>query len=421
MRQSKVLIITICSNEKNKGGDVYKLESPSIVKILPEHSDGIIQRRLKALELIQSGPTGRDGLPVNELPFNSSLRLGPEFGPRNPAVALYKPALDRYAGRFFTALKGEKEVQEILEESSHHLLIFSSLYGLVLPDELIQCYSCNLEDHPEVASIWTDNGFLTSIVLAYIRRFNIDTVFDLTAQDAYRSLLDWERMDKKANVLHVFGEQLVGPALLFALGELAREHLLFESEEVLKSIEPNEKKFLDKDTLIFTKEPFPPPGFPREEKMKPLENSAVENQIEIQNSETQEMGDVSRTEEGKAGILVLDHSRDIRVTSKDHNTIFEKKIKSLDDLPAELRNIIKVLSRCPDVLEIFLGKRKKSGQGANAFKFRLLGTQKGSGYIEAKVEGSGQVCHTQDVRIRVTKGHEEEVFNVLRNLLDQKI
>jgi len=100
MRQSKVLIITICSNEKNKGGDVYNLESPSIVKILPEHSDGIIQRRLKALELIQSGPTGRDGLPVNELPFNSSLKYGPEFGPRHPAVALYKPALDRYAGRF---------------------------------------------------------------------------------------------------------------------------------------------------------------------------------------------------------------------------------------------------------------------------------------------------------------------------------
>jgi hypothetical protein len=90
-------------------------------------------------------------------------------------------------------------------------------------------------------------------------------------------------------------------------------------------------------------------------------------------------------------------------------------------LPAEPRNIIKELSRCPDVLEIFLGKRRKSGQGANAFKFRLLGTQKGSGYIEAKVEGSGQVCHTQEVRIRVTKGYEEEVLNVLRNLLDQKV
>jgi len=419
MRQSKVLIITICSNEKNKGGDVYNLESPSIVKILPEHSDRIIQRRLKALELIQSGPTGRDGLPVNELPFNSSLKYGPEFGPRHPAVALYKPALDRYAGRFFTALKGKNEVEEILQGSPHHLLIFSSLYGLVLPDELIQCYSCNLEDHPEFASIWTDNSFLTSIVLAYIRRFNIDTVFDLTAQDAYRSLLDWDRIDKKANVFHVFGEQYVGPALLFALGELAREHLLFESEEALKSIEPNEKKFLDKDTLIFTKEPFPPPGFPREEKTKPIENTPVENQIEVRNSEIQKK-DVSGTEEGRADILVLDHSRDIRVTSKGHNTIFEKKIKSLDDLPAELRNIIKVLSRCPDVLEVFLGKRKQSGQGATAFKFRLLGTQKGSGYIEAKVEGSGQVCHTQDVRIRVTKGYEEEVFNVLRNLLDQK-
>ncbi len=419
MRQSKVLIITICSNEKNKGGDVYNLESPSIVKILPEHSDGIIQRRLKALELIQSGVIGRDGIKLNELPFNSSLIYGPEFGGKSSGSTQYMQALDRYDGRFYKSLKsGDKD---IIEESPHHLLIISGLYGLVLPDELIQCYSCNIDDDAEFASIWTDGNFLTSIILAYMNKFKIDTVFDLIAQESYRRFLHWERIEKKAKVLHVFGEQLVGPALLFTLGILAKEKLLVKTDEDLKTIEINKMISVGNDRLIFTQEPFPPEGFPKECENKPIEEESLYAQeLAVQMPSVEKEEDITGTEKRKEEILLLDHSREIRVTSRCHKTIFGKMIDNINDLPQEIREVVREISRCPEVIDIIFERMKKAGPSCDKFRFRLLSTKIDSGRIDATVEGNGKVCHTQYVGVHVTKGYEQRVFKVLKDLLDQK-
>jgi len=419
MRQSKVLIITICSNEKTKGGEFYRRESPSILKIIPEHAGKIIQARTNAFELVQSGVVGRDGIKLNELPFNSRLVCGPEFGGKSSGSTQYMQALDRYDGRFYKALKsGDKN---IIEESPHHLLIISALYGLVLPDELIQCYSCTIDDSPELASIWTDGNFLTSIVLAYMNKFNIDTVFDLTAQESYRRLLQWERMAKKANVLHVFGEQLVGPALLFTLGKLAKEELLFKTEGDIKSIEPNEKKFVGNDRLIFTKEPFPPPGFPKEGENKPNEQSLHTQEGKPRIPAAEELKDNIGGEKEEEEILLLDHIREIRVTSGGHNTIFGKTIDNIKDLPEEIREVIREISRCSEVIEVVLKRMKKAGPSHDKFRLTLSTAKKDSGRIDAKIEGKGKVCHTQYVCIRVTRGFEQKAFNVLKNLLNQKI
>ena len=419
MRQSKVLIITICSNEKNKGGEFYRRESPSILKIIPEHAGKIIQARTNAFELVQSGVVGRDGIKLNELPFNSRLVCGPEFGGKSSGSTQYMQALDRYDGRFYKALKsGDKN---IIEESPHHLLIISALYGLVLPDELIQCYSCTIDDSPELASIWTDGNFLTSIVLAYMNKFNIDTAFDLTAQESYRRLLQWERIAKKANVLHVFGEQLVGPALLFTLGKLAKERLLFKTEKDLKTIELNKMISVGNDRLIFTKELFPPEGFPKERGNEPNKESLYAQESKTQMPAAEKLKDITSIEKKEEEISLLGHSREIRVTSRHHKTIFGKMIHNINDLPEEIREVVREVSRCPEVIDVIFERMKKAGPSYDKFRFRLLSAKIDSGRIEAKVEGDGKVCHTQYVCIRVTKGFEQKAFNVLKNLLNQKI
>ncbi len=411
MKQSKILVITICSNQKIQGGDDFKEEAPSILKILPpDQSKELIKRRKAVLDLIQSGSLGRDGIPLNQMQFNSRLACGPEFGGVKTKGTLYMPASDRYAGSFYTAVKAKKD--KFFSETPHHILILSALYGILLPEELIQVYSCHIEDHPSLPLIWTEDQFLTSMVLAYIRQFEIDTVFDLTSQDAYRKLLNWGRLSSKTNVLHVFGEQYAGPALLSTLGELAREYILDKTEEEIRLLKPGEKIFLERDKVILTKETFPPDGFPREQK----ENHFDKNTLPESENQQELIGDFALKPEA---LFILDHPRDIRVSSKGHNTIFERIVENIDDLPSEIADIITNFSRCPDVLEVFFEERSMAGPSLNKFRFKLLSAQEGTGFVYAKVEGSGPVCHSQDVSIRVTKNREKEAFLVLQKLLDE--
>jgi len=409
MKQSKVLVITICSNQKIQGGDDFKEEAPSILKILPtDQAKELIKRRREALDLIQSGSVGRDGIPLNQMQFNSRLAPGPEFGGIKTKGTLCMPASDRYAGSFYTAVKAKNN--KILEETAHHVLILSALYGIILPEELIQVYSCHIEDHPALRLIWIKDQFLTSIVLAYMRQFGIATAFDLTSQDSYRELINWDRISSKARVLHAFGEQYAGPALLSTLGEFAREHILDEEEAKIKDMQPGDQIYLEREKLILSKEPYPPEGFPREQKE---ERRSKSTEAEAPQEPNQ---DLSITSED---IKILDHTRDIRVSSKGHKTIFERKIDNINDLPHDIKAIIENFSRCPDVLEVFFEKIKRGGASLPSFHLKLLAYQEGSGFIYAKVEGSGSVCHSQDVSIRVTKNREKQVYFILKKLLEE--
>lgn len=401
-------MITICSNQKIQGGGDFIPEAPSILKALPGRAEELVKRRNEALRLIHSGFIGRDGIKLNEMQFNSRLVRGPEFGGEKTKAARYMPAADRYAGRFYTAVKAKNS--KILKETPHHILIISALYGVVLPEEMIQVYSCHIEDHPSLRSIWTKDDFLTSITLSYIRQFKIDTVFDLTSQDTYRELVNWNRISSRANVLHVFGEQYAGPALLATLGELARDHILGKTEQEIKCMQPGQRIFLDRDKVIFTKEAFPPAGYPREQKR--------EEESKLAEAKTPQ--EPSRIVIAPQDVMILDYPRDIKISSKGHNTIFEKVITNINDLPAEIRDVIREFSRCPDVLEVFFEKRAKRGRSFSSFRLKLLAPREGSGFIFAKIEGRGEVCHSQDVSIRVTKNREQQVYHILQNLLAEK-
>ena len=69
--------------------------------------------------------------------------------------------------------------------------------------ERIQLYSCPLDS--EVAETWDRDALLTDVLCEYIDRFNVLRVFDLLAIDAYRQLIDWQRIaDSGTDVLHCF-------------------------------------------------------------------------------------------------------------------------------------------------------------------------------------------------------------------------
>lgn len=408
MRESRILLLALCSNQKVQGGDEFKPEVPSLCNILPDRADEIRARRSSALNLILGGSIDRDSVKLNQMQFNSRLVRGPEFGGTQSKTALYLPSETRYAGSFYTSVK--KNSERILSETHHHVLIVSALYGLVLPDELIQVYSCHIEDHSALAATWTKDEFLTSLLLSYMHRFTIDRVVELISQDVYRELINWSRVSQKAEVLHVFGEQYAGPTLLSSVGELAREHLLGKADKEIYDLKPGDTLFLERDKVVFTKDSFPPDGYPREQRMVQEDRGH-----ESPEHETME----SQVHPSIADGLLLDHPRDIKVTSKGHNTIFEKPIDNVSDLPTEIKSIIQEFSRCPEVLEVFLKKRSKNGHGCQAFRMKLFRPQEGTGFIHAKIEGSGALCHSQDVSIRVTKNRELVTYQVLDELISR--
>ena len=127
---------------------------------------------------------------------------------------------------------------------------------------------------------------------------------------------------------------------------------------------------------------------------------------------------IKNGEKEEEEILLLDHVREIRITSRGHNTIFGKIINNMNDLPSEIKEVVNKISRCPEVIDVFFERMKKEGPSNDKFRFRLLGTKPDSGVLDAIVEGKGKFCHTQYVCIHVTKGYEQRVFNVLKDLLD---
>ncbi|HSH82828.1 MAG TPA: hypothetical protein VLA19_30210, partial [Herpetosiphonaceae bacterium] len=144
--------------------------------------------------------------------------------------------------------------------SPHHVLIVSGLYGLLTPEEPIQCYSCHVTDHPRIVRHWTDSDRLTQIVVSYIAQYGITTVFDLMADGAYRLLLNWEAIQRavSGNVRHCFSEEFAGAELLPSLGLVARRFLGLPEEALLR-IQPGhvEPVSLFDAGVVFEPSPVP--------------------------------------------------------------------------------------------------------------------------------------------------------------------
>ena len=270
-RMSKVLILAICSNHKIKTESpcAYSSERGVSAHLLEPLRSRFFEARRHVRVLITSDRVSRDGKLLREMPFNADLIDGPDLGGLGQA-GLYMPALQRYDGRFYREL-GTTVAQrdDLAAHMRHHLLILSGLYGLLLPGELIQCYSCHLPDHPDIAKYWikkTKTDLLTELLIAYIERNDITRVFDFMAVDCYRNLISWEMVRNEIHgaVFHCYSEQFTGAALLPSLGYLARDFLAAQNEESLCAIKPRQSVNIPNDEITFLPFPMPEPPLARE-------------------------------------------------------------------------------------------------------------------------------------------------------------
>ena len=217
----KILFLCCCSNRKFAGGERAYRPEESMPLAIPEQSHILLESRQKVFQRIHGGASSAQGTPLRDLPYNAHTQLvhGPDLGGK--ITGKYLPAMKRYRGRFYDAL--DPEECGGLDNSSHHWLIVSVLYGLLTPKESIQRYSCHTLDDAELTKIWTKDGLITSLLLSYVRAFDVGLIVNLVADASYHDLFNWERILRHVRVLWAFGAQNAGPGLLPALGFLVRD------------------------------------------------------------------------------------------------------------------------------------------------------------------------------------------------------
>jgi hypothetical protein len=379
--KSGLLFLIICSNRKVRGGDGAYDPSSSMFQALPQHTAALQERRRRALSILKLAEVTREGVPLRDLPYNLDLVEGPDFGgTESPA---YMSALSRYQGRFYSTLTDAD--RQRIKGAGHHVLILSGLYGLLRPLERIQAYSCHVLDHPSIPKVWKDDGFLTELLLDYIRTRDVRRVFDLTGQKGYRDLIQWPRVPEHLDVLHAFGDQNGGPAVLPALAQVAAYLLELSGAELL-NIPSGYRVQTAYENVSLEPLPQPPPGFPVEQ---------------------------------ESGRPILDHPRDIPISGGDHQTMFGRKIQSMRDLPAEVGPIFELVSRNPEVLKVHLGRfGTKGDRAATSFTLSLSHPREGMGVIHAKIHGPGRIGRWQEIEIRITRERETANYVLLKKLLD---
>ena len=251
-----VLFLATCSfNKAADGSPGYDEEAAITSTLSPNLKKRLLERREAVRQLVKNDKRlHTQGLPLSQHEFNSDLTEGPDFGGRRTAI--YLPAICRYKGRFLLA--AGPEGRKKLTESSHQTLFVSGLYGLVRPSEPIQLYGCPLSH--QVAERWTSDGLLTDVLCDYLERVEVAKVFDLTAIDAYRRLIDWDRVRPRVEVLHCFDATGAGDDALISLGEFLGSDLLNRSEDDLVGVPPGTKV----GNIGFMSLNRPPSGYPNE-------------------------------------------------------------------------------------------------------------------------------------------------------------
>ena len=251
------LFVTVCSLTKATGGTTAYNQNKSITTMATKDAERLATRRDEVRELVKSDEAvDWQGVQLKDLDYNLRLVKGHEFGGRRDAA--YMPALDRYQGRFFQAL-GDAEKARC--RSNDNTLILSGLYGLLRPSEPMQLYSCPLK--AEVARIWQRDELLTDILRAYARHNDILRVFDLTAMEAYRRLIDWNRVAADGiEVLHCFDSMAAGASALTSFGRLFR-HLLSLGDDELIDLDPLHPP-TEFGTCCLHRSTEPPAGYPNE-------------------------------------------------------------------------------------------------------------------------------------------------------------
>lgn len=252
-----ILFLTTCSLTKRLGGEPRFPEEDAITGMVAgDLRERLLERREAVRRLVGARPDIKwQGIALRDLEYNERLVRGVDFGGHHTAA--YLPATERYQGRFFQAL-GEQG-RRALRDGDYQALIVSGLYGLLCPMEPIQVYSCPLT--ADVAETWDGDSLLTDVLCDYIDRHEVLKVFDLLAIDAYRQLLDWQRLvDSGTEVLHCFDAMASGESALTSLGLFMASGLLARTEDELIDLRDGDRI----DNVMFRSSNVTPQGFPAE-------------------------------------------------------------------------------------------------------------------------------------------------------------
>jgi len=246
--EPKTLFLVLCSNEKNKKLKPYQSGIDSMAGWFPTKHDVLLERRRRVFDLVSSNKTGRAGQPLGTHNSNKQLHLGPDVSSGKLAgeSARYLEAKNLYDGRFY-----QNADVHSWGNRRHHVLIVSAFYGLVVPEEQIQLYSCHLGDHDELSKIWTTDELITELVEEYVEVHKIDRIFDLLGVESYRQLFDWNRLSAKRHVRHLFSADNAGADALPALGRWLKHQLQAVDET-------------ETESLAISEDVFPPLGWPNE-------------------------------------------------------------------------------------------------------------------------------------------------------------
>jgi len=225
---SPVLILTLDSFHKIKGGiPDYDGKSSIFSSALDEKSKSFLAlMRKKVFILLKNGEVHWHECEL-EQGDNNDLVAGKDFLSDVPG-ARYMPAIERYEGDLFEGigLSGH----DALTRSNHHFLILSALYGFLLPFEPIQFYSCQFGDRNVCFDLWTGQEGITTVLIDYIRKYNISRIFDFTACDvtAYHDCINWGKVtgESSVTVLHAYHKKTTSDKALKYFGRFIRDKMV---------------------------------------------------------------------------------------------------------------------------------------------------------------------------------------------------
>ena len=405
-----ILFLCCCSNRKLAGGESFYRSDDSLPVALGSQGTRLLRARRRALQRIQDGAASVQGTRLQALPYNGELVDGRDFGGRKAGI--YMPAVKRYRGRFYQEF--DPDESGALDGGPHRWLIVSALYGLVAPNEQIQRYSCHTLDEDGITSIWK-GALLTSLLLQYVKTFDVGMIVDLLADESYHELFNWERIAKRdIRVLRAFGEQnVVGPALLPALGFLARNTLANLPAGELFGIDEHSWFRTDYEDVVLTTNSAPP----FEIRGEPAPKSALDPDGDEEVTETVPGSADVDVEEG---CFILPHARAIPVTSNHHRTILGHRVSNIRDLPPEVRGFFDTVSRAVEVLSVTLGPTSGNGH-RRTFALTVARPRPADGKIDGKLTGPGKRGTTQHLRIQVTPGREVATYMTLTRLMSGEI
>jgi hypothetical protein len=247
---SQHIILISCSNGKTRGGDPAYNPDHSVTAVFPSNlKTELLRYRQTIAEWIKGGHVEdllRGDGNRGDSRYNIELELGPDLGYHSdgiqPADIKYLPAYQRYDGRFF-AFAGENAFEQAILEDSH-VIIISGLYGFLLPEELIQAYSCHLDDEViienrsvRISEIWRQNNLPVRVLKTFIdwhdqnHDHTIDCVVDLLSETSYQRLFDWNELypwfkKKQISWFHRAVKGVREPAFLADLGRWFRHNIV---------------------------------------------------------------------------------------------------------------------------------------------------------------------------------------------------